>query len=412
LISTRYRYDTGMDQLTIVVWLRTLQGYMKQDDSKKPQRFKECILCGRCLEVCPLFDATGYEELSPRAKAFLVQSFLKHESGFTFEAIRRFSSLCLQCERCVSVCPQGIDLPGILAEVKALSLDWHSWVWGKLIKALPWMYPVLGQWSETIPGMVPEIIRKHIDLFKRCVQIHPWIRIDWEQAPKFDIKAVVFPGCISRCGKRLWETKAESLLQKLGLRLHPRVEWMCCGFTLGMAGLKKEQDKVCHYNLNRWREEGRPSVIIFCETCFYFLQKYIDYDLDWEQGEREEWQQSLIPLSFFLQQLHLTFTEQRPSQGLVLHQSCHSHNNLWEWLLKSKDQLDFPVKSYDACCGLGGSMQLECFEYTRLVGWRFWNYLEHECSQLLSGCSGCVIQLSRYRPEHVSVGHWLEILDL
>ena len=31
----------------------------------------ECILCGRCLSVCPLFTATGREELSPRAKFFM-----------------------------------------------------------------------------------------------------------------------------------------------------------------------------------------------------------------------------------------------------------------------------------------------------------------------------------------------------
>ena len=30
-------------------------------------RRPECILCGRCLSVCPLFAATGREELSPRA---------------------------------------------------------------------------------------------------------------------------------------------------------------------------------------------------------------------------------------------------------------------------------------------------------------------------------------------------------
>ncbi len=380
--------------------------------SENLSSFKECILCGRCLEVCPLFEATGYEELSPRAKAFLVQSFFKQNSGLDPEGVRRLAGLCLQCERCVSVCPQGIDLPRLLSEVKARCPDWHSWLWGRLIKSLPWIYPVLGQWSERLSGIGPEILKKRLDLFKRDVCIQPWLMIDWEQAPRFDMEAVVFPGCIARCGKRLWEAKAESILERFGVRLCSRVDWMCCGFTLGRAGLEKEQETVCRHNIDIWRKEGRPSIICFCETCFYFLQAYIHFDLGWRPGEREKWQQSLIPLSDFLKHVHLTAAKQIPSNGLVLHQSCHSRNCLWDWLIGIKDRVEFPIRTFDACCGLGGSMQLECFEYTRLVGRRFWSLLNQECSQLLSGCSGCVIQLSRYRPEDIFVGHWLEILDI
>jgi glycolate oxidase iron-sulfur subunit len=274
------------------------------------------------------------------------------------------------------------------------------------------MYPALGQWSETLSGIGPEILTKRIDLFQPQTSLEPWLQIEYTHSPKGDLYGLLFPGCIARCGKSLWETRAEALLELLGVSVLPRVRWECCGFTLGAAGLRQEQKKARQHNLQIWRQEGRPAIFCFCETCLHALVGYVSSDLDWEPGEREQWQQAVRPLSSVLHDVQMTVLKHRPVQGLVLHQSCHSRSSLWDWLLQRSEQLDFPVQSLNLCCGLGGSMQLEHFEYTQMIGRRFWNHVEQNPTQLLSGCSGCVLQLARYKPQFCAVGHWLEILDI
>ncbi len=67
----------------------------------------QCILCGKCLEVCPLLNATGREELSPRAKASLC-SALADKAGELSEAdAARLAGICLDAVDAGRSAPRG-----------------------------------------------------------------------------------------------------------------------------------------------------------------------------------------------------------------------------------------------------------------------------------------------------------------
>jgi Fe-S oxidoreductase len=42
----------------------------------------DCILCGRCLEVCTLFQSSNEEEYSPSGKAYLLLIFSNHKTHY------------------------------------------------------------------------------------------------------------------------------------------------------------------------------------------------------------------------------------------------------------------------------------------------------------------------------------------
>jgi glycolate oxidase iron-sulfur subunit len=67
------------------------------------------------------------------------------------------------------------------------------------------------------------------------------------------------------------------------------------------------------------------------------------------------------------------------------------------------------------CCGFGGILQLGAPQLSEAVGRACWAGLDAACGQtapgyVLSGCSGCVMQLSATAPAGAGAGHWLEIV--
>ena len=89
----------------------------------------DCILCGKCLEVCPLLAATGREELGPRAKADLCAMLAGDDSLLRGEDAARLAGLCLGCGRCRKVCSQGVDVPGLVAALRGAHPDFRGWLW-------------------------------------------------------------------------------------------------------------------------------------------------------------------------------------------------------------------------------------------------------------------------------------------
>ncbi|HLP43106.1 MAG TPA: (Fe-S)-binding protein, partial [Fibrobacteria bacterium] len=64
------------------------------------------------------------------------------------------------------------------------------------------------------------------------------------------------------------------------------------------------------------------------------------------------------------------------------------------------------------CCGFGGSLKLSAPELSDQVARSCMEfYGPRPGEQILTGCSGCVIQLRANAPQGVGVGHWLEIID-
>ena len=114
-----------------------------------------CILCGKCLEVCPLIRATGPEELGPRAKADLCRLLAEDHSLLDGEDVARLAGLCLGCGRCRAVCSRGVDVPGLVAALRAAHPDFRQWLWKT------WLTNAKTLWGtgSTAAGLIPKRFR-------------------------------------------------------------------------------------------------------------------------------------------------------------------------------------------------------------------------------------------------------------
>lgn len=398
------------------IYREGFQADMKEIEQNK--RTKACILCGRCLEVCPLFRATDCEELSPRAKhqlsAGLNQGVLQAPSA------KDLAALCLGCGRCESACPQGLCVPEVVSELRNAHPGMQEWLWNIWMGAGKAFWPALSRLGAIAPSWMPgEARAKSLEAMRSGNDIVPWIFL--EGPPSVDSSGeafVIFPGCLASTVRPEWTSTAAALLGAVGKNVQQTPDWACCGSTLGHAGLLERQREAREQNLLAWREAGAPRIVVFCATCRCGLMSYAsDMTLPWLPGEQLAWQRAITPLAEQLSGARFHIEENVAPERVHYHRPCHGggqgggHGGGGPDLALLREMVGDLLHAPDKgqCCGMGGIFQLGAPSLSRTVADRCWGvYAPLPGEQLLTACSGCVVQLAATAPAKVAVGHWLD----
>ena len=397
----------------------------------------DCVLCGCCLEGCPLFAVTKREELSPRAKALLAgpSKFAAAnlpEGGLPQADVAALTGLCLACGRCEKLCPQGVKVPALMTAMRAAHPDFRQWLWKQWITRLGPFWSLAARGAAALPeAFAPAslgLALKGLKGLRPGAGLAPWLTFTEFPVENFrqthgDRPVAVFDGCVGSGPRKVWADTARQLLAGLGARLTD-VRFSCCGSTLGTAGLPAEQHDARRSNVAAWREAGRPLLVTYCATCRKGLAEYLGAGggLFADQAEQEQWRAAVVPLSALLlgAQAKADSTESGAPAVVGYHRPCHADlgdglgdpdHTLLAALLGPR----LRVAAKGGCCGFGGILQLSAPQLSEAVGRACWAGLEAVGGQVapgyvLSGCSGCVMQLSATAPAGASTGHWLEIV--
>lgn len=370
-----------------------------------------CILCGKCMEVCPLLRATNREELGPRAKADLAVLLQGDESLVSGEDVARLAGLCLGCKRCMDKCPQGVDVPALVAELRAAHPDFKAWLWKTWLKRARELWPSSSLAARLIPdSFQPERLApfiKALALLKGGGHVRPFVKV--EELPDHGGETMVlFSGCTSRHVQREWGKSAETLLLEMNVAFG-KDTFECCGIGLVAAGFGADAGKMREKNIRIWRKAGKPKVVTLCVSCHKGLAEYADCFEDTD--EVMEWAQALTPIAALLLGGKYVVSDSVP-QGVAYHHPCHAQkNDADRRLLKGILGERLLLPDGRECCGFGGIMQLGAPELSTQVNERCWRSLEN-ADIVLTGCSACAAQLTATAPDDVQVGHWLEMFDL
>lgn len=380
---------------------------------------KKCILCGRCLEVCPLFQATEREEFSPRAKFHLAQFVSEHPGELDRIAASKLAELCLCCGRCEKACPQGLCAPHLVADLRAAHPDMTSWLWRQWIERGKVLWPAAMALSGLAPkALKPERLEPALEKLKALKAggvKQPWLAVaEWDKSA--DGEAVVlFPGCVADNVRNSWTRKSSAILKSLGYDLKRAPKWECCAATLGHAGLKDTRAAMQEANIRAWRKAGRPKIATFCATCAYGLRSYAGISsLGRESGEEKLWLDALIPLAALWGDTKFEIDGDKAPERLFYHTPCHGAEggDDLKWLRRAAGER-LARASTDKCCGMGGVMQLTDAGLTERVAAGCWEFFgAAPGDQLVTSCSGCVTQLAAAAPQGVRVGHWLELVEI
>ena len=83
-----------------------------------PDRLRECVHCGLCLNACPTYLELGTEMDSPRGRLYLIKGLDEGTLHLDAEVVRHLD-LCLGCRACETACPSGVRYGNIIEETRA-----------------------------------------------------------------------------------------------------------------------------------------------------------------------------------------------------------------------------------------------------------------------------------------------------
>ena len=375
-----------------------------------------CILCGRCLPVCPLFTATGREELSPRAKFFLAKALGEGRAELSAKAAEMLATACLSCGRCEDACPLGLCGPDLVAEIRAAHPGFAGFLWKLWVERAGLAWPLAMALGKLLPGNIPiaavSRARDALAALGAGKAPAPWLfpkTFDTRHAGK---KAVIFAGCVAEHANPRWKAEAARLLEGLGVEVLPDPGFTCCGCTLGHAGAPQAQAAMQQQNIDAWRRAGRPLMVVFCATCRCGLRAYARKDLGLAMDELGPWRENLVSLAELLGDTTFEIGQAAPP-AVRYHRPCHGAggNQDLDFLRRAMGPRLLFNENETPCCGFGGLTKLTSPELSEAVaGHALAIYAPRPGDQIVTGCSGCVTQLRAAAPDDIRVGHWLELL--
>ncbi|MFW9955452.1 MAG: (Fe-S)-binding protein [Candidatus Thorarchaeota archaeon] len=234
--------------------------------------YDRCVRCGSCLKICPIFDAMGEEQYSPRGKNYILQIMDQIEDDP--EAAKEFRKLlftCTMCGRCKETCSSDVDLLKVWHEQRGNAVREHPEEFAYLDSLRDALENV-----QNIYGLDPE--DRAIYWLDELEDEIPGIadRV-YESGKTADV--MVFLGCLmSFRGTQLDVLRSLfKALEKSGTSyLVMGSQEFCCGHPLYLMGDDQGADELRKHNKNVIVDAKAKQVITCCPGCLIQLKEHHD----------------------------------------------------------------------------------------------------------------------------------------
>ena len=381
----------------------------------------QCIRCGSCLNVCPIFRLVGghvFGAVYTGGIGTILTAWFDE-----LQKSEDIQGLCIQCGNCKEVCPGKLDIPEMIMEIRrrlvqnkgqslvqkaifgvvnnrklfhgmlrAASVAGKPFTSGKFIRHLPLFLSELTD-GRSLPAIAAEPFR---DLFPKIKQ------------PKCQEKAVFYAGCLIDFAYPETGVALVKLLNKAGIEVAFPQEQTCCGAPALYNGAYEVAAQNAQDNIAVLLQQGATYVVSACPTCTVALAHEFGKTL--ESVGRGEWldrarelSAKTVDLSTLLKRLvdegRLSFREKEDLGKITYHDSCHLKRTLKvaeqprELLAKAGYELA-EMHECDMCCGMGGSYSMKLPEISApILKSKQQNIKDTGAPLVAMDCPGCVLQI-------------------
>lgn len=389
----------------------------------------QCEHCGRCLEVCPTYQAMRVETLSSRGRWDLI-------AGVAAGALqpgpryRESLSLCINCMACSTVCPKGVDTERYVREARAKypqdsvadrlkraafsAFVAHPRAVRGAIRRLRLVAKVRrffrtgeGRLLRHLPLIVSDFLKGHAvptlsgpSLFERFPHRVP-------AAPDADPKGDVsyFAGCFNALVDTGPAAAVIRVLSHNGYGVTIPPGQTCCGAPILHAGADTQMQRAMERNLQAFA--GECPVVVSCATCGSMLKSaYPAFAAG--QGE------ALAPAASALAGRTVDLVELLARGGgaragtvpvkrrVTIHDPCHLVRGQGvsaqiRQALAAVPGIEIVEMDHpDRCCGGGGTYSLGHPEMSRAIGLlKVREIVATGATLVVTACPGCVLQIQR-----------------
>jgi L-lactate dehydrogenase complex protein LldF len=416
----------------------------RRSEMASDPKFKQalqCIRCGSCLNVCPIFRLVGghvFGSIYTGGIGTILTAWFEE-----LQNSEDIQGLCIQCGNCKEICPGKLDIPEMIMEIRrrlvmekgqplaqkaifgivnnrklfhgmlrAASVAGTPFRSGGFIRHLPLFLSDLTD-GRSLPAIAAEPFR---DRFRRIKQ------------PKCTEKAAFFAGCLIDFAYPEMGEALIKILNKAGIQIVFPEDQTCCGAPARYSGAYEVAAKNAADNIQALLGEEVDYVVSACPTCTVALAHEFSDTL--ESLGRSEWlpqakklAAKTVDFSTLVKRLvdegRLTLKEGQELGAITYHDSCHLKRTL-----RATDQprellrkAGYEVKEMfecDMCCGMGGSYSLKLPEISApILQRKLQNIKETGAPVVAMDCPGCVMQIRGGFDQDaadVKVKHTVELL--
>lgn len=220
----------------------TGHSFTNEEAAAEASRCLRCQ-CRACRDHCDLLEYT--DKWPVRIRDEVIATTLEGKSELKATPAKRLMSMCNQCGICKEVCPENIDMDGLILAGRQ---KMHAQ--GKM----PWPYH---------------------DFWLRDMKQANGPEAGLIRAPK-GIEAcgyALFPGCqLGASEPELIVKLYDSLLNQ---HQDTAIFLQCCGVPLLWAGNRSAFNTHLAYIRQSWKDLGQPIMIMGCMTCMKHFKEYL-----------------------------------------------------------------------------------------------------------------------------------------
>jgi glycolate oxidase iron-sulfur subunit len=380
-----------------------------------------------CLPTCPTYKETFLETASPRGRVALVRKIQEGELNQS-ERLLEYLSLCLDCQACATACPCGVNAGELVAEFTCERKEGNRLGFMEdlvLRKLLPHpdrletsMAPMrlyqrtglqklvrtLGVLKmfpkplERMEGLLPDLPERPLRGF-----------INEDMPARGEARGTIgfFLGCVMSLIFSDASRATIKLLTSLGYRVITPRSQVCCGAPNMLAGDLAGLKTAARKNVDIFGCLDLDFIVTDCGGCGAELKKYGHHLVDASSiafsGKVRDISQVLAmhadALKPLLKPLLLKVT---------YHDSCHIAHSQGirrepRDLLKLVPGLEFvELENADACCGSGGTYNIEKPEMADLIlGRKLDTIRATGADVVVTSNPGCMLQLKKGLMDHL-----------
>jgi len=418
-------------------------GRSEMAKDKHCQDALNCIRCGACANVCPVYQSVGghvFGSIYISAIGVILTAY--------YEGLDKAAELvkaCIGCRSCSAVCPSGIDLESIILHLRSKVADkegigvikdvafkkimknrrlFHSMVRAasllqkpvthgeKTIRHLPMFFSNLTEW-RTLPTIAEKPFR---DLFPKIEQ----------KRSKHVGKITFFAGCGTDFIYPELGTSLIKVLNHLGVEVMFPDGQNCCGVPALYSGDKETTKEMAKQNVDCLLEGNPDYILTVCPTCTMALRKDFLEVLEDEPAyinKAKRISEKVMDVSAYITDVlkaQEAFQELNIGGTITYHDSCHLKRGSGvseqpRTLLQTAGKKIIEMEHPDRCCGFGGSYSfLSHPEISkRITGSKAEEIEQTGADMVAMDCPGCKIMLSgamEKRGGQVQAKHTIEIL--
>jgi glycolate oxidase iron-sulfur subunit len=406
-----------------------------------------CMRCGLCQATCPVFEQTGREADVARGKLALLDGLMQEmfaDPRGVYERLNR----CLLCGSCAANCPSGVDVLEIFMKARAILTGYMGFSASKklLLRGMlvhPKTFDRLAEWGARFQQVFtrpvndllgtscarfvsPLLSERHFVSLAKAPFHTKTSSLDTD-AGASGMKVAFFVGCLI---DKIFPQIADATIQVLkhhGVGIYLPEAQGCCGIPAASSGDTATFKRLVRYNLEIFEEEKFDYLVTACATCTSTIKEVWPLLIREEPGEvlagvKRISEKTLDIHQFLVAKVGLKSVSRKKTEnptGVTYHDPCHLKKSLGvaseprAFLEANPDYLLKEMPQADACCGMGGSFNLQYYEISSEIGRRKRDHIKASgCEVVATGCPACMLQISDVlsrSKDRLAVRHPIEI---